>query len=152
MASPGTPLSRAAIIAAARGWIGTPYRHQASVKGVGADCLGLLRGVWRDIIGPEPEHPGAYAPGWAEFSADEPLRAAARRHLVERTEAPLMGGRVLVFRWRDGVAAKHCGIATSSHGFIHAHDGASVAEVSLIPAWRRRIVGLFDFPGCVEQD
>ena len=42
------------IVAAARGWIGTPYQHQASVKGAGSDCLGLLRGVWRELIGPEP--------------------------------------------------------------------------------------------------
>ena len=34
-----------AVIAAARGWIGTPYLHQASLKGVGTDCLGLVRGV-----------------------------------------------------------------------------------------------------------
>ena len=26
-----------AVIAAARGWIGTPYLHQASLKGVGTD-------------------------------------------------------------------------------------------------------------------
>lgn len=31
------------IVAAARGWIGTPYLHQASLKGVGTDCLGLVR-------------------------------------------------------------------------------------------------------------
>ena len=35
------------IVAAARSWIGTPYRHQASLKGVGCDCLGLVRGVGR---------------------------------------------------------------------------------------------------------
>jgi len=39
----------------ARSWIGTPYVHQASVKGVGCDCLGLLRGVWRELVGAEPE-------------------------------------------------------------------------------------------------
>ena len=44
----------AAIVGAARGWIGTPYRHQASLKGVGCDCLGLLRGVWRELKGEEP--------------------------------------------------------------------------------------------------
>ena len=27
------------IVAAARGWIGTPYRHQGARKGVGCDCL-----------------------------------------------------------------------------------------------------------------
>jgi hypothetical protein len=38
---------RSDIIAEARSWIGTPYAHQASVKGIGCDCLGLVRGVWR---------------------------------------------------------------------------------------------------------
>ncbi len=48
------------IVAAARGWIGTPYRHQGQVKGVGCDCLGLVRGVWRDLYGAEPEAPPPY--------------------------------------------------------------------------------------------
>ena len=56
----------ARIVAAARSWIGTPYLHQASLKGVGCDCLGLVRGVWREVIGDEPEAPGAYSPAWAE--------------------------------------------------------------------------------------
>ena len=43
------------IVAETRGWIGTPYRHQASLKGVGCDCLGLVRGVWRACVGDEPE-------------------------------------------------------------------------------------------------
>lgn len=38
-------VTRAAIVAEARRWLGTPYRHQASVIGAGADCLGLVRGV-----------------------------------------------------------------------------------------------------------
>ncbi|MFL5163197.1 MAG: peptidase P60, partial [Microvirga sp.] len=45
------------ILAEARSWIGTPYRHQASLKGIGCDCLGLLRGVWRGVMGREPELP-----------------------------------------------------------------------------------------------
>ena len=61
-------LTRASIVASARGWIGTPYRHQASLRGLGCDCLGLVRGVWREVIGPEPEEPGPYAPDWAEAS------------------------------------------------------------------------------------
>ena len=76
------PLSQA-IIAEARTWIGTPYRHQASLKGVGCDCLGLLRGVWRAIHGVEPEMTPAYAPDWAEAGGEERLAAAARRHLTE---------------------------------------------------------------------
>ena len=51
------------IAAAARGWCGTPYAHQASLKGTGTDCLGLVRGVWREVMGAEPEHAPAYSAG-----------------------------------------------------------------------------------------
>ncbi|HWW12917.1 MAG TPA: peptidase P60, partial [Brevundimonas sp.] len=50
------------MLAAARSWLGTPYRHQASMKGQGADCLGLVRGVWREVVGAEPEATPAYVP------------------------------------------------------------------------------------------
>jgi len=71
------------IVAAARAWIGTPYRHQASVKGVACDCLGLVRGVWRDCLGPEPEAAPPYGASWAESAAPgtDPLAEAAGRHL-----------------------------------------------------------------------
>jgi len=59
-------LLRSAIVDEARKWIGTPYRHQASVVEVGADCLGVVRGVWRGLMGTEPEKPPAYTPDWAE--------------------------------------------------------------------------------------
>lgn len=144
--APHRPIRREDIVAAARGWIGTPYQHQASLKGVGCDCLGLIRGIWREVLGPEPEAPGSYSPAWAELSEGDPLLAAATRHLVPREDREILPGRVLVFRWRDHVAAKHCGIATGPGHFIHAHDGASVAEVAIVPGWRRRIVGVFDFP------
>src|SRR4051812_1881115 len=75
-----SPLTRAAIVAEARAWIGTRYRHQASLKGVGCDCLGLVRGVWRACIGEEPERPPPYAPDWAEAKGEDTLADAAFRH------------------------------------------------------------------------
>ncbi len=68
----------AAIVAAARGWLGTPYRHQGALKGVGCDCLGLLRGVWREVVGAEPEEPPPYDSGWAESAAGEAGRERSR--------------------------------------------------------------------------
>jgi NlpC/P60 family putative phage cell wall peptidase len=65
--------TRTRIIAEARAWIGTPYRHQASRKGVGCDCLGLVRGVWRALIGEEPQITPAYSRDWAEASGEESL-------------------------------------------------------------------------------
>ena len=141
-----TLLTRAAIVAEARGWIGTPYRHQASLKGVGCDCLGLVRGVWRALVGVEPEAPGAYSADWAEAAREEKLAEAGRRHLVEIAPGTFRAGDVLLFRWREGVPAKHLGIATGPAAMVHAHDGAAVAEVAL-SHWRRRLAFAFAFPG-----
>jgi NlpC/P60 family putative phage cell wall peptidase len=141
------PLTRAAIVTEARQWIGTRYRHQASVKGVGCDCLGLVRGVWRACIGDEPELPPPYAADWAEARGEEALAAAALRHLVPVDIVSFGAGDVLLFRWRAGFIAKHVAIATDDGSMIHAHDGASVCEVALAPWWRRRLAYAFRFPG-----
>jgi NlpC/P60 family putative phage cell wall peptidase len=140
-------LSRSFIIAETRTWLGTPYRHQASLKGVGCDCLGLVRGVWRSVIGDEPERAPAYAPDWAEAASGEPLADAAARHLIAIDREAFRAGDVLLFRWRANLPAKHAAIVTASDKMVHAHDGACVAEVALAPWWRRRLAYAFRFPG-----
>lgn len=144
------PLGRDALVAEARSWIGTSYRHQASVKGVGCDCLGLVRGVWRACLGEEPEAPPPYAPDWAEAGGDETLAAAALRHLTPVPCDAFDRGDVLLFRWRDGCVAKHAAIASSAMTMIHAHDGAAVCEVAITPWWRRRLAYAFTFPGVAD--
>lgn len=133
------------IVEIARGWIGTPYRHQASVRGAGTDCLGLIRGVWRALYGAEPEVPPAYSRDWSEPQRNEALWAAAARHLAERPVPMARAGDVLLFRMRAGAVAKHLGIATGG-GFVHAYDGHGVVESPLSAPWRRRIVAAFEFP------
>lgn len=138
---------RAAIVNAARGWIGTPYRHQASLKGVGADCLGLVRGVWREVLGDEPETPPPYAPGWAEHGGVEAMAEAARRHMTEVPCAEFVPGDVLLFRWRAHLPAKHAGLVTAEARMVHAQEGAAVTEIALSPWWLRHIAFCFRFPG-----
>jgi len=135
------------IVAEARSWIGTPYRHQASLKGVGCDCLGFVRGVWRAVHGAEPESMPAYSSDWAEASGEERLAAAARRHLVEIAPEDATPGDVLLFRWRPRLPAKHAAILVADDRMIHAYDGAAVAEVHFAPFWRRRLAFAFRFPG-----
>ena len=144
------PITRDAIMVEARVWIGTPYRHQASVKGVGCDCLGLVRGVWRACIGGEPELPPPYAADWAEACGEEALADAALRHLVPAAVDEFKAGDVLLFRWRAGFVAKHLAIATREGTMIHAHDGAAVCEVMLAPWWLRRLAYVFAFPGVID--
>ena len=140
-------MRRAEIVRAARGWIGTPYRHQASLKGAGCDCLGLVRGVWRERVGPEPERAPPYTPDWAEVTGDETLLAAARRHLEEVAVGAAQAGDVLVFRMATGVPAKHCGVLTGEGTLVHAYWGRAVVETRLVPWWQRRAVAAFAFPG-----
>jgi NlpC/P60 family putative phage cell wall peptidase len=139
--------TRTRIIAEARAFIGTPYRHQASLKGVGCDCLGLVRGVWRAIHGDEPEVTPAYTRDWAEASGVEALAQAAARHLVSLDDAQAFEpGDLLLFRYANRYPAKHAAIATAPDMMVHAHDGACVAEVHIAPWWRRRLAYAFRFP------
>lgn len=140
-------LDRAAIVAVARRWIGTPYVHQASLEGIGCDCLGLVRGVWRTFFGDEPEPLPAYAPDWAEATRSERLIEAGRRHLVAVPLAAIRPGDVILFRWKPQLPAKHAGILTAADRFVHAYDGCAVVESPLGPWWRRRLAAAFAFPG-----
>ena len=154
---PPNELTRAGIVAEARGWIGTPYHHQASLRGIGADCIGLVRGVYRDLVGFQTEPVPGYGRDWAEASGEETLTAAARRHLVETAIETARSGDVLVFRYRDRFVAKHAAILVGSNtsplgraSIIHAIEGARVCEVPLSPWWRRRIAAAFTFPGVID--
>ena len=140
-------ISRAAIVAAATAWLGTPYRHQASLRGVGCDCLGLVRGVWRAFFGDEPEPMPAYTPDWAEARGTETLAEAGRRHLTPIAVAEAAAGDILLFRWRANLPAKHAAILIAPDRFIHAQQGAVVATATLSAWWRRRIAYAFRFPG-----
>lgn len=147
---------RERVLSAARGFIGTPYRHQGSRKGIGCDCLGLVRGIWRELYGEEPEDPGPYTPDWAERSPGEPLIEAAGRHLRPIAVGDALPGDVVLFRWRTGLTAKHCGILDSGDAgdgsvgsgmrLIHAYEGAAVLSSPVPAAWARRIAAAFRFP------
>ena len=134
------------IVAAARGWIGTPYIHQASVKGVGCDCLGLLRGLWRELIGPEPEDMPAYSADWAEAKGEETLRDALARHVAAIEPRAVAPGNIALFRMVSHGPAKHCGIVGTMDGqltLIHARQNKRVSEETFTPAWRRKLAYVF---------
>jgi len=143
---------RSEIVAVTRSWLGTPYQHQASLKGVGCDCLGLVRGVWRELYGQEPETPPAYRADWAETGSAETLLNAARRHLTPIPTTDYQPGDVLLFRMSAGACVKHAAIvcAREAHEpearIIHAYWGRACVESWLGPWWRRRIAFAFQFP------
>ncbi|EAU40124.1 hypothetical protein FP2506_11227 [Fulvimarina pelagi HTCC2506] len=143
-AADGAPAAR--VVRLAEAWLGTPYRHQGSRKSVGCDCLGLVRGVWRDLYGEEPERPAPYAVDWVLDRSGERLLEAAGRHLVASECRRPEPGSVVLFRWRNRLPASHCGIVDGGGRLIHAYDGSAVVRSAMPEPWMRRIAGIFQFP------
>lgn len=144
---------RGKILDSCASWLNTPYQHQMSQKGVGCDCLGLIRGVWRDIYGHEvADALPPYSPDWAERGAHEALIEGLSRSLMPIDAHAARAGDVVVFRLKSGVAAKHCAILSDGLGLsdphatiIHAYWGHAVVRSYLHPFWARRVAACFQF-------
>jgi NlpC/P60 family putative phage cell wall peptidase len=139
-------IPRERILSAAKTWIDTPYQHQASVKGAGCDCLGLIRGVWREIYGAEPLEVPVYTPDWAESLGQEPLLDAAKSCLRPIAKDTAQPGDILLFRMAPNVPCKHIAILSAPDRIIHAYWGRAVTESFLVPYWTRRHAYSFSFP------
>lgn len=129
----------------AKRWLGTPYQHQASLCNVGCDCLGLVRGVWRCLNGPEPYEVPAYSIHWAETGNAETLMQAAQQYLAPISIYEAQPGDVLLFRFSTHHVAKHCAILSAPKRMIHAYWGRCVCETSLTPWWQNRLTAAFQF-------
>ena len=134
------------IVGAARAWLGTPYRHRSSMRGAGCDCLGLLRGVWRALYGYEQADVPPYGRNPRDPWHAHAMEAAAERYL-ERSAAEPRAGQVVLFRLIASLPPRHCGIMTSPDRFIHAQERHGVVEANLTDGWKRRLAGVFDWPG-----
>jgi NlpC/P60 family putative phage cell wall peptidase len=147
----GAMTTGAQVVAIAEEFLGTPYRHQGAMKGVGCDCIGLIRGIWRALYGQEPEAVPPYAPDWAERSGEERLLTAGLRLFgAPIPRSAMLAGDLLLFRWRAGCAAKHAGILAGPQHFIHAYEQGAVIRSVLVPSWQRRIAAVHRFPNCLE--
>ncbi|MGB8602941.1 MAG: hypothetical protein WCD42_12175 [Rhizomicrobium sp.] len=139
------------LIVAARGWIGTPYIHQASLKGKGCDCIGLLRGVWREVkaLSADPEILPPYSPDWAEASGTETLYLGLKRHLTEIACDDVAPGAVVLFRMMRLGPAKHCafvGVQDGGLTLIHARMNKQVNEEPFSTSWRYKLAYAFEVP------
>ena len=120
------------------------------MKGAGCDCLGLLRGVWRELRGEEPEDTPPYSPDWAEATGAETLYMALGRHLAEVPKTSLSPGDIALFRMVPRGPAKHCGIVAGEAGrltLIHARQNKRVSEEVFAQFWRQRLAFAFRLPG-----
>lgn len=142
--------TRAEVVRAARGWIGTPFCHQHRARGVGVDCAGLVIGVAREL--------GLVAPDWdvtgySRVPDGESLRRYCDEHLERAAEIQL--GGVVLIAWQPNGPPHHLGIVADylhgGHSMIHAEGRRhrEVIETRLLFGPSMRFCGAYTFHGVV---
>jgi cell wall-associated NlpC family hydrolase len=116
----GEAAQRAAVVAEARSWLGTPYHHAADVKGRngGVDCAMILVRVYCDLGLVEPFDPRPYTCDWF-LHRDEERYLGFLLARSREVRAPRLGDVVL---FRTGRCFAHGGIVSreSPLSIIHA--------------------------------
>ncbi|MEX6723402.1 NlpC/P60 family protein [Parapedomonas caeni] len=133
------------VVALARACLGTPFRAQGRLPGVGLDCVGLVVHVAR-ARGLRVDDRADYA---LTGDHDRLAGALSGAGLAPVAIADITAGDVLLFRLA-GVQS-HLGIASrtgdGAPALIHAHLGLRrVVEHRLDDDWRAALVAAWRFP------
>ncbi len=139
------------VVEAARAYLGTPYHHDARLKGVGVDCSGLVIGAMNDLGVPVEDVRGYGRDGDGFAEMERRVRVFARKVRTPRA------GDILLFRAR--MMLNHCGFCTGETpggvGLIHAYSAPSVGAVVEHPmddSWERRLVGVYRYKGIAPKE
>lgn len=125
-------ITREDILAEAREWLNTPFHHQASLKGVGTDCGGMVKGTYRNLGIDTSRAPTNYARTPANNMMEKVLAEFA-----DKISVPKPGDIILFTFIRE---PQHLGIYTENGGVIHAYQPfKKVVEHRLDTKWLRRV-------------
>lgn len=108
--------TRAEVVEEALSWIGTPYHHQARLKGVGVDCIGIITCIGKKFgfsnfdVTNYPRHPDP-----------QMVEGLLRQHADPITKEQLLPGD---FMWFRIDVPRHFGIVTEIDPiyFVHAFN------------------------------
>ena len=138
-------MKREDIVKKAREWIGTPWAHQASVKGVGCDCVGMVRGVYTELTGKKVGGAMDYTRSFYLFSGEERLKNEIAKYCIEIPIEEAKSGDVILISFLN-LPSHHIGILAGTT-FIHSwEDIGKVVEIPYDAAWKRLTKAVFRFP------
>ncbi len=109
----------------ARTWLGTPFHHQQSVKGVGADCVGFPKGVLRDLGEDVSEVPTDYS----EHAQPKILLEYLYRSTLVHQDKVMAPGHIVLVCPKN--VPHHFGILTYNGWWVHADRKMGVVETPL---------------------
>lgn len=147
-------ITREDIVREARAWIGTPFHWQASVKGRGADCKGLVWGIARELGLPEAQSPFASIDASYRGTVDAKLLAQGLKETFRRVAEPSLGDVLLL---KIGGKAQHLAILVEDGPkprMIHTyHTSGRVNHVIDVPfqaCWRSELASAWTWPSLGE--
>lgn len=144
--------TRAEIVSEARRWIDTPWKHQARLRGIGVDCIGV-------IVAP------ARAAGLDIADVTDYSRQAnpARSLELLRERMDEIGVQMaregdVIFLWFEGEDRPHHFALLTDIGILHAYENArsqrrptgKVVETRLPIGWANKIHSAWRFRGLKE--
>lgn len=111
------------IVKEAESWLGTPYHHQAMVKGAGVDCAMILVAVYGKLgLCPSDFDPRPYPQDWHLHRDAERYLAGLTRYCHE-TDTPERGDIAV---WKFGRTFSHGAIYVGGNRIIHSYIGRGV--------------------------
>jgi NlpC/P60 family putative phage cell wall peptidase len=137
--------TRDQIVKEARQYLGTPFKHQGRIKGVGCDCAGIIVNIAK-MLGIDFWEYSGYG-----RTPDGKSLENCISQLLQIDPADLKPGDVMLFKIRR--MPQHLAIATDGgmiHSFYRRSDGGRVVEHNLDDRWKKRIVKCFRFPGVTD--
>lgn len=141
------------IVAEARTWVGTPYRHQGRVKGARVDCVGLILGVGKELglLDISPEDWKRHA-GYSTQPNPRLMGEGMRKFLVEVPIDPTVvppDGAIAWMAWREDLPM-HLAIIGTFEGrktMIHAYGQAGACvEHGFVSEWPSRVASWWAYP------
>ncbi|AIF51998.1 NlpC/P60 family protein [Pelosinus sp. UFO1] len=146
-------MNRDEIIKTARSWIGTKWQHQQSLKGVACDCIGFVRGIYKEITGISIADNVDYPQTAFYYCREEKMYPEIQKHLKEISVREVKPGDILTFAMKEKFPDHHLGIVSYDGFFIHACGDfgiGKVIETRMDENWQKRIRHAFQFPGVVD--
>jgi cell wall-associated NlpC family hydrolase len=119
-----TPEQREAVIAEAKTWLGTPWRHMQRLKGVGVDCANLPADVYEKcgvIDHLEADYPRQWMLHRKQDRFIEWIVFAGGREI---TFDELLPGDLIL--WKFGLTYSHSGFWLGDGVILHAYIGQGV--------------------------
>ena len=132
------------LIATARSYVGTPFRHQGRLPGIALDCAGVAVCAARAEGWPAIDMPG-YSRTPTKGMLRQHLMAQPALRLVNRS--PRFGDLLLMAFGREDQHVALCAGDT----IIHAYEAVGkVCEHGFTDEWQKRVVAVFEFVEAAE--